>query len=262
VKLASWNVNSLRVRLPHLIDWLARQAPDAVCLQETKLEDTKFPLEELEAAGYRCAWSGQKTYNGVAILSRAPLAQIVTGIPGFPDEQKRVITATFGEGTGAVRLVCAYVPNGQAVDSEKYAYKLNWLAALRAWLEEELKRSPRLVVLGDYNIAPADEDVHDPAAWQGQILCSPRERRAFRNLLELGLKDSFRLFAQQEKSFTWWDYRMNAFRRNLGLRIDHILLAPELASSCRSCTIDVSPRRLDRPSDHAPVVVELERPRL
>jgi exodeoxyribonuclease-3 len=262
MKLASWNVNSLKVRLPHLLDWLAKQSPYALGLQEIKLEDAKFPLEPIQTAGFSCVWSGQKTYNGVAILSRSPLTDVVTGIPGFSDEQKRVIATTAGEGADAVRIVCAYVPNGEAVDSEKYQYKLRWLAAFRAWLGEELKRHSRLVVLGDYNIAPADEDVYDPAALEGQVLCSPRERQAFRDLLALGLRDSFRMFTQPERSFTWWDYRMNAFKRNLGLRIDHILLATELAPLCRSSIIDVSPRRLERPSDHAPVVVELEPPPL
>jgi len=258
VKLASWNVNSLRVRLPHLLDWLAAKAPEIVCLQEIKLEDVKFPLMELEAAGYHCAWSGQKTYNGVAILSRAALAEVAAGMPAFPDEQKRILAATIGGGAEAVRVVCAYVPNGQAVDSEKYEYKLKWLEAFRLWLNEELGKHPRLAVLGDYNIAPTDEDVHDPKAWEGQVLCSPREREAFRKLLALGLKDSFRMFTQPERSFTWWDYRMNAFKRNLGLRIDHVLLSPELASRCRGCAIDVAPRRLERPSDHAPVMAELQ----
>jgi exodeoxyribonuclease-3 len=258
MKLASWNVNSLKVRLPHLLEWLAGRAPEIVCLQEIKLEDAKFPLAEIEAAGYRCAWSGQKTYNGVAILSRAALSEAATVMPAFPDEQKRVIAATVGEGEDALRVVCAYVPNGQAVDSEKYEYKLKWLSAFRSWLDEELRRHPRLAVLGDYNIAPADEDVHDPKAWEGQILCSSRERQAFQTLLALGLKDSFRLFTQPERSFTWWDYRMNAFKRNFGLRIDHVLLSPDLASRCRGCTIDVEPRRLERPSDHAPVIADLE----
>jgi exodeoxyribonuclease-3 len=258
MKVSSWNVNSLRVRLPHLLDWLTRQTPDAVCLQEIKLEDPNFPLREIEAAGYRCVWSGQKAYNGVAILARTPLVDVATGIAGFPDEQKRVIAATLGDGAETFRLVCAYVPNGQAVDSEKYQYKLRWLAAFRDWLSGELKQYARLAVAGDYNIAPADGDVHDPKAWEDQVLCSPRERQAFRELLDLGLKDSFRMFPQPERSFTWWDYRLNAFKRNLGLRIDHILLSEQLASRCRRCTIDVSPRALDRPSDHAPVIAELE----
>ena len=254
MKLASWNVNSLKVRLPHLLDWLAAHVPDIVCLQEIKLEDDKFPRVELETVGYRCAWSGQKTYNGVAILSRAALAEVATGLPAFPDEQRRVIAATIG----SVRVVCAYVPNGQAVDSDKYEYKLRWLEAFRLWLADELKVHPRLAVLGDFNVAPADEDVHDPKTWENQILFSPREREAFRKLLALGLKDAFRLFTQPERSFTWWDYRLNAFKRNLGLRIDHILLSPELTSLCRASSIDVAPRRLERPSDHAPVLAELQ----
>ena len=258
MQFASWNVNSLKVRLPHLLEWLARQVPQIVCLQEIKLEDAKFPVEEIQAAGYHCAWSGQKTYNGVAILSRDTLADVAAGMPAFPDEQKRVVAATVGEGADAIRVVCAYVPNGQAVGSEKYEYKLKWLTAFRSWLEEELKRNPRLAVLGDYNIAPADEDVYDPKLWKGQILCSSREREAFRELLALGLKDSFRLFTQREKSFTWWDYRMNGFKRNLGLRIDHILISSELALRCRASSIDIEPRRLERPSDHAPVMAELQ----
>jgi exodeoxyribonuclease-3 len=258
MKLASWNVNSLKVRLPHLLDWLLAQTPDVVCLQETKLEDAKFPLVELESAGYHCARSGQKAYNGVAILSRLPLSDVATGIPAFTDEQKRVIAATCGEGSSAIRVVCAYVPNGQAVGTEKYEYKLKWLAAFRMWLGAELAKSRRLAVLGDYNIAPADADVHDPKRWEGQVLFSEPERAAFRGLLELGLKDSFRLFTQPERSFTWWDYRMNGFKRNLGLRIDHILLGGELAPLCRTCIIDPGPRRLVRPSDHAPVLAELD----
>ena len=253
MKLATWNVNSLRVRLSHLLDWLVRQTPDVVCLQELKLEDVNFPRTEIESAGYQCAISGQKTYNGVAILSRAPLTGIQAGIPGFDDPQKRVVSAT----VGGTRVICAYVPNGQSVGSEKYEYKLKWLAAFERFLREELSRHPRLVVVGDYNIAPEDRDVHDPRAWAGQVLCSEPEREAFGRLLGLGLADSFRLFDQPEKSFTWWDYRMNGFRRNLGLRIDHILLSPELAARCASCSIDIEPRRLERPSDHAPVVAEL-----
>ncbi len=253
MKLATWNVNSLKVRLPHLLDWLPGSGPDVVCLQETKLEDDKFPRAELEAAGWRVAFSGQKTYNGVAVLSRAPLADLQAGIPGFADDQKRLLAATV-DGT---RVVCVYVPNGQAVDSDKYAYKLRWLDALIAWLEAELARHPRLALLGDYNIAPADADVHDPAAWAGSVLVSEPERQRFRALEALGLKDAFRLFPQEEKSYSWWDYRQAAFRRNLGLRIDHILLSPELAAGCTGCVIDQAPRKLERPSDHAPVVATL-----
>jgi exodeoxyribonuclease-3 len=253
MKLATWNVNSLKVRLPQVLEWLARHGPDALCLQETKLENAKFPAAELEAAGYRALHNGQKTYNGVAILTRADLADPVTAIPGLEDEQKRVLAAT----VGGVRVVCAYVPNGESTESEKYQYKLRWLAAFREWLGQELATHPRLAVLGDYNIAPEDLDVHDPAAWEGKVLFSKPERDAFKALLALGLKDSFRLFEQPERSYTWWDYRMNAFRRKMGLRIDHILLSAELASSCTACSIDIEPRKNERPSDHAPVVAEL-----
>jgi exodeoxyribonuclease III len=253
MKLATWNVNSLKVRLPHLLDWLTKHQPDVVCLQETKLEDANFPSAQIEAAGYRCAFSGQKTYNGVALLSREPFADVECGIPGFEDAQKRVVSAS----VAGTRVVCAYVPNGQSVGSEKYEYKLKWLAAFELWLREELQRHARIAVLGDYNVAPEDRDVHDPKTWEGQVLCSEAEREAFQRLLALGFKDSFRLFDQPEKSFSWWDYRMNAFRRNLGLRIDHILVSPELAANCVSCSIDREPRKLERPSDHAPVIAEL-----
>jgi exodeoxyribonuclease-3 len=250
MKLVAWNVNSLKVRLPQLLDFLATRQPDVVCLQETKLEDPNFPRAELEAAGYQVAFSGQKTYNGVALLAKAPLAEVQIGIPGLDDEQKRVIAATVGD----VRVVCVYIPNGQSVDSDKYQYKLKWLAALTAWLREELARQPKLALLGDYNIAPEDRDVHDPVAWKDQVLCSEPERAAFRKLLELGLTDSFRLFEQPEKSFTWWDYRMMGFRRNHGLRIDHILLSEALAATCTASSIDRDMRKLERPSDHAPVI--------
>jgi exodeoxyribonuclease III len=253
LKLATWNVNSLKVRLPHLLDWLAREPLDAVCLQETKTEDGKFPAGELQAAGYSVIFAGQKTYNGVAILSREAARDVVVGIPGFDDPQKRVIAATLGD----LRVVDAYVPNGQSVDSDKYQYKLQWLAAFTRWLGEEIARHPRLVVVGDFNIAPEDRDVHDPKAWEGQVLCSESERAAFRGLLSLGLEDSFRLFEQPEKTFTWWDYRMNAYKRGLGLRIDHILVSSALAPDCRRVEVARGLRELERPSDHAPVVVEL-----
>ncbi|NWG32255.1 MAG: exodeoxyribonuclease III [Rhodocyclaceae bacterium] len=252
MKIATWNVNSLKVRLPHLLDWLAATQPDVVCLQETKTEDAGFPFAELAAAGYRAIHNGQKTYNGVAILTRSEPAGIVRELPGFGDAQKRLLAATVED----VRVICAYMPNGQAVGSDKYAYKLQWLDALVRWLGEELQRHPQLALLGDFNIAPEDRDVHDPVAWQGQVLCSEPEREAFRRLLGLGLVDAFRLFDQPEKSFSWWDYRMMAFRRNHGLRIDHILVSPELAARCKACSIDKAPRKLERPSDHAPVVAE------
>ena len=254
IRLATWNVNSLKVRLPHLLDWLKTASPDVVCLQELKLEDHAFPRAELEAAGYHCAFAGQKTYNGVAILARSPMSEVVVNNPHFEDPQKRLIAAT----TGGIRVVCAYVVNGQEVGSEKYDYKLKWLAALETWMREELARHPRLALLGDYNIAPADADVHDPKAWEGQVLVSAPEREAFRRLEGLGLHDAFRRFEQPEKSFSWWDYRMMAFRRNIGLRIDHILLSAPLAEKCRACTIDREPRKWERPSDHAPVIADLD----
>jgi exodeoxyribonuclease-3 len=253
MKIASWNVNSLKVRLPHVLEWLARVQPDALCLQELKLEDKNFPADALQATGYHSVFSGQKTYNGVAILSRTPPQAVSHGIPDFADEQKRVISAT----VGGVRLVCAYFPNGQSLESDKYQYKLKWLAALTAWLKNELAQHPQLALLGDYNIAPEDRDVHDPKAWEGQNLVSEPERAAFRGLVALGLTDSFRMFEQAPGSFTWWDYRMNAFRRKLGLRIDLILLSPALAKKCTASFVDIEPRKLERPSDHAPVVAEL-----
>ena len=253
MKIASWNVNSLKVRLPQLLDWLAAQHPDVVCLQETKLEDHNFPQAEIEAEGYQVAYSGQKTYNGVALLARQPIGDVVCGNPHYPDPQKRLIAATIGD----VRVVCAYVPNGQAVGSDKYAYKLAWLDALHDWVGKQLAETPRLALAGDFNIAPEDRDVHDPAAWAGQILCSDDERAAFQRLQALGLKDSFRLFAQPEKSFSWWDYRMLGFQRNRGLRIDHILLSTPLAERCTAAGIDREMRKLERPSDHAPVIANL-----
>ncbi len=252
MKLAAWNVNSLKVRLPQVLAWLETHTPDALCLQETKTEDAKFPLADIEAAGYHASFSGQKTYNGVAILTRQPAADAAHGIPGFDDPQKRVTTAT----VNGVRVVCAYVPNGESVESDKYRYKLEWLTALTSWLEKEITQHQSLALLGDFNIAPEDRDVHDPQAWAGKVLCSDAEREAFRLLTRLGLQDTFRLFQQPEKSFSWWDYRMQAFRRKMGMRIDHILASRELAGRCKSSTIDIEPRRNERPSDHAPVLAE------
>lgn len=251
MKLATWNVNSLKVRLPHVLDWLPANQPDVLCLQETKTEDANFPLEEIRQAGYQAVYSGQKTYNGVAILSKSGVEDVTYGIPDFSDEQKRVVAAT----VAGVRVICVYVPNGQSVDSDKYRYKLDWLKALNTWLAEELKRNQKLVLLGDYNIAPEDRDVYDPEGWKGNVLVSEPERDAFRALEQLGLRDAFRLFEQPEKSYSWWDYRMMAFRRNRGLRIDHILLSPAL--QCTSCVIDKAPRKLERPSDHTPVIAEV-----
>jgi exodeoxyribonuclease-3 len=254
MKLASWNVNSLKVRLPQLTDWLGAARPDVICVQETKLEDGKFPQAELAAQDYRAVFSGQKTYNGVAILARSQPADIAIGLPGFPDEQKRVISCT----VDGVRIVCLYAPNGQAVGSEKYEYKLRWFAALERWLAAESARYPRMALLGDFNVAPEDRDVHDPKAWEGQVHVSEPERAAWRALLALGFKDSFRLFEQPERAYSWWDYRMLGFRRNAGLRIDHILLSDALAKSCSAAGIDKAPRKLERPSDHAPVLAEIE----
>ena len=254
MKLATWNVNSLKVRLPHLLDWLAAQSPDCICIQETKTEDATFPRAAIEAAGYSVAFAGQKTYNGVALVTRKPVSDVVINIPALEDDQKRVISATLD----GVRIVCAYVPNGQSIDSDKYQYKLKWLGVFEHWLEGELTKFPKLAVLGDYNIAPEDRDVHNPKRWVGQVLVSEPERDAFKRLLGLGFTDSFRLFDQPEKSFTWWDYRLNGFARNWGLRIDHILASKPLADSCKACSIDLTPRQLERPSDHTPVVAEFD----
>jgi len=253
LKFATWNVNSLNVRLPHVLDWLNEAKPDVLCLQETKQEDSKFPYEALREIGYHAVHIGQKTYNGVAIVSRHAVAEVQQNIPAFEDDQQRVIAATIHD----MRVVCAYIPNGQALDSDKYQYKLRWLEALQRWLKDELSRYPKLLLLGDYNIAPEDQDCHDPAAWVGQVLVSEPERAAFKQLLSLGLHDSFRLFEQPEKSFSWWDYRMAGFRRNLGMRIDHILVSDALKAQCAAAYIDKAPRKLERPSDHTPVVLEL-----
>jgi exodeoxyribonuclease III len=255
MKLATWNVNSLKVRLPQVLEFLSVQKPDALCLQETKSEDANFPAADISAAGYQAVFTGQKTYNGVAILGRDKPEDVSAGIPDFDDPQKRVIAAT----VGGVRVVCVYIPNGESVESEKYKYKLSWLTRLNAWVKDQLTKFPELALLGDYNIAPEDRDVHDPKLWVGKVLFSEPEKSAFRDLVALGLVDSFRLFEQPEKSFSWWDYRMNGFKRNLGLRIDHILLSTQLAKGCRSCTIDRAMRAKERPSDHAPVIAAIER---
>lgn len=255
MKLATWNVNSLKVRLPQVLDWLGDNSPDVLCLQETKVQDQNFPLDEITEAGYQSVFVGQKTFNGVALLSKKTGDSVVTEIPDFEDIQKRVIAATYDD----VRVICVYIPNGESVESDKYQYKLSWLRALHAWLQEEIVKYPKLVLLGDYNIAPADQDTYDAAAWKDKVLCSQLERDAYQELLDLGLVDSFRLFDQPEKSYTWWDYRMMAFRRNRGMRIDHILLSEVLSGQCTSCVIDKVVRKLERPSDHAPVMVELSK---
>lgn len=254
MKIASWNVNSLNVRLPHLLDWLASGRPDVLVLQETKLEDHKFPQAEIEAAGYRVVFDGQKTYNGVAMLSKAEMTEVQRGIPGFADEQKRALAAT----VGGIRIIDLYVVNGQAVGSEKYDYKLRWLNAVHDWIEDELARHPHLVVLGDFNIAPDDRDVHDPVVWNDDsILTSTAERAALGKLLGLGLHDSFRLHSDEAGHFSWWDYRMAGFRRNLGLRIDLVLVSEALKSRAMASGIEREPRTWERPSDHAPVWVEI-----
>jgi exodeoxyribonuclease III len=253
VRLASWNVNSLRVRLAHLLDWLAAARPDVACLQETKSEDANFPVAELRDAGYHAVYCGQRAYNGVAILSRSPISDVAHGIPEFADDPKRCIAGT----VNGVRIVCLYAPNGEAPGTEKYAYKLRWYEALARWLKTLLPRTPELAVLGDMNVAPDDRDVHDPRRWTGKIHVSEPERAALREVMNAGLADAFRLFAQPEKTFSWWDYRLRAFERGWGLRIDLALLAPALAERCGACTIDLEPRKRERPSDHAPVIVEL-----
>ena len=251
MRIATWNVNSLRVRLGHLLDWLADARPDAACLQETKTEDANFPVAELRAAGYEAVYCGQKSYNGVAILARSPIAEVAHGIPDFVDDPKRCISAT----VNGVRVVCLYAPNGEAPGTEKYAYKLRWYEALARWLKQT--EIPNLAVLGDMNVAPEDRDVHDPKRWAGKIHVSEPERAALRKLVDVGFADAFRLFPQPEKSFSWWDYRLRAFERGWGLRIDLALLAPALAKRCAGCTIDLAPRKRERPSDHAPVIVDI-----
>lgn len=277
IRIAAWNVNSLKVRLPHVLRWLqdqekANQAIDALCLQELKLTDDKYPHRELEEAGYLSIAAGQKTYNGVAIIVRkAALATIATdhetsflkvtrNIPGFEDEQQRILAATIPfAGMQPIRLVSAYFPNGQSPDSDKFVYKLNWLNRLQAWLVEELSQSPRLALLGDFNIAPEDSDVHDPKAWEGQNLVSQPERDAFQALISLGFTDSFRMFEQAPKTYSWWDYRMMGFRRNAGLRIDHILLSENLKDQCAASIVDKVPRGWEQPSDHAPVIATIQK---
>jgi len=251
-KIATWNVNSLRVRLPQVIDWLQNEQPDLIGLQELKLSDAEFPTEALKEIGYHTTCFGQKTYNGVAILSKTEMTDIVTGIPTFPDPQCRILTATVAD----VRFINVYVPNGQSVGSEKFIYKLEWFSHLRNYLTEILAQYPKTVIVGDFNVAPEDRDVYDPIGWQGNVLVSPPERAAFHELLELGFSDTFRLFEQATKSYSWWDYRGFAFQRNNGLRIDHILASPALALNCLRSWIDKTPRGNERPSDHTPVVSE------
>ncbi len=277
IRIAAWNVNSLKVRLPHVLRWLqdqeqAKMPIDGLCLQELKLTDDKYPHQELEDAGYLSLAAGQKTYNGVAIIVRkaalAPIAsdaattflKATRNIPDFVDEQQRILAATIPfAGMQPVRLVSAYFPNGQSPDSDKFVYKLSWLKALHTWLEKELEQNSRLALLGDFNIAPTDEDVHDPKAWEGQNLVSPPERDAFQGLIKLGLSDSFRMFEQASKTYSWWDYRMMGFRRNHGMRIDHILLSDALKEKCSASLVDKEPRAWEQPSDHAPVIAQIKK---
>ncbi|MDH3977210.1 MAG: exodeoxyribonuclease III [Gammaproteobacteria bacterium] len=248
MKIASWNVNSLRVRLEHVSDWLDQQKPDVLGLQELKMPTEAFPTEEIKAKGYHSIALGQKTYNGVALLSLKPPENIIEGIPGFEDEQRRAIAASYGD----IRVINLYVPNGQSVGSDKYEYKLRWLDALQKWLTDEANTYSNVVVMGDFNIAPDDRDVHDPEEWAGKVLCSDKERAALQAIEALGFQDSFRLFDQPEQTFSWWDYRAAGFRRNRGLRIDLVLASTELAKRCNASEIDPEPRKLERPSDHAP----------
>jgi exodeoxyribonuclease-3 len=258
MKITTWNVNSLTARLQHVLDWLSTNPVDVLCLQELKLTEDKFPLMELHAAGYaHCAVFGQKTYNGVAILSRTPLHDIARNIAGFEDEHSRVVTATVDSPLGPLRVVNGYFVNGQAPGSEKFAYKMNWLGGLNTYVCDELRRHERLVLLGDFNIAPEDRDSFDPDGLRDTIHHTREERDHFQKLLGLGLCDSFRLFEQPEKSFSWWDYRMLGYQKNRGLRIDHILVSEALRPHVKSCAIDRAPRKWKQPSDHAPVTVEL-----
>lgn len=256
MKIATWNVNSLNVRLPHVLDWLNQHRPDVLVLQELKLEQHKFPQAEIEAAGFQAAWRGQKTYNGVAILSRHAITDVKAGIPGFEDEQQRVIAAT----VNGVRIVNVYCVNGEAVGSEKYAYKQRWFAALHDYTRSVLAAHDRTVLLGDFNIAPSDADVYDPQKWHEKILCSTAERQWFGRLIDLGFTDSLRHVDAASPAYTWWDYRMNMFRRKRGLRIDHILISRALLTQLHSVTVDTAARAWERPSDHAPVVAVFRQP--
>lgn len=254
LRIASWNVNSLNVRLPHVLAWSQVVEPDVLALQETKLVDARFPEAELRDIGYHSVFSGQKTYNGVAILSREPATDTVTDVPGLDDEQRRVLAATVGD----IRVINLYVVNGSEVGSEKFEYKLRWLEKVTDWVASELERHENVVVLGDFNITPDDRDVHDPEAWREKILCSTPERQALQRMLDLGLGDTFRQFEQPQGVFSWWDYRMNAFKRKMGLRIDLVLASKAMLERCTASYVDVEPRRQERPSDHAPVVAQFE----
>lgn len=253
-KIATWNVNSLRVRLPHVLQWLEQHQPDVLALQETKLIDADFPFAAINEAGYTTIYSGQKTYNGVALLSKAKIIDVATDIPGFEDPQRRILNATIQN----IRILNLYVPNGESTTSPKYTYKLNWLEKMHTYINEELKKYPHMIILGDFNIAPESIDVHDPVYWENKVLFSQPERAAFQKILQLGFYDCFRQLHPEEKIFSWWDYRLNAFKRNLGLRIDHLLASASLMQKCSQVYIDKNPRSLERPSDHTPVIAEFE----
>lgn len=252
MKIASWNVNSLRVRLPQVLEWLKQNPVDVLALQETKTQDPDFPQEEITAAGYQVVFSGQKTYNGVAILAKSEITEPITDVKNLDDPQRRILAGT----VDGVRIINLYVVNGSEVGSEKFQYKLNWLDKVTRHIKTELKTHKKVVVLGDFNIAPDDDDVHDPEMWHEKILCSSQERQALNKLLALGLKDTFRLFEQEDKQFSWWDYRGGGFRRNHGLRIDLVLASKSLSENCTASTVDKTPRTWERPSDHAPVLAE------
>lgn len=254
MKIASWNVNSLNVRLEHVLDWLASDAPDVLALQETKMTDEAFPADAIKEAGYQVVYSGQKTYNGVAILAKSTPEDIITDIPGLDDPQRRILAATVDD----VRIIDLYVVNGSAPGTEKFAYKMHWLKQVKAFIEEQIAEYGDVVVLGDFNIAPDDRDVHDPIKWKDKILCTKEERTALNDILDLGLQDTFRLLHDDAGFYSWWDYRMNGFARNLGLRIDLVLCTDELSEALTSAYIDLAPRKKDRPSDHTPVVAEFE----
>ncbi len=253
LKLASWNVNSLKIRLDQVLTWVESAAIDILAMQETKLVDVNFPKEIFTERGYQVIYAGQKSYNGVAIISRYPITDVVTDIPDLDDPQRRILIATIA----GIRLINLYVPNGSELSSDKYHYKLMWLKKVSAYIKQQLDLYANVAVVGDFNIAPEDRDVHDPVEWEGSVLVSPPERQAFSDLLTMGLMDSFRHFFQEEKIFTWWDYRAGSFRRNRGLRIDHLLLSKELMDLCKQSQIDKAPRKSERPSDHAPIWVEL-----
>ncbi len=253
-KIATWNVNSLKVRLPHVLQWLETESPDVLALQETKSIDENFPIEAINEAGYQVSYIGQKTYNGVATLCKSTIETLATNLPDYDDVQRRVLAIN----NSNVTILNLYVPNGSEVDSDKYRYKLEWFSKLHPFIKQLQTNNDRLIILGDFNIAPEDEDVHDPKEWEGSILVSQAERDEFKKLLSHGLKDCFRLFDQEEKIFSWWDYRAAAFRRGRGMRIDHILASNTLSDSCCACYIDKAPRKLERPSDHTPVVAEFK----